>query len=462
MTPLPWLSLYPIECFAILGAFAMAVVRWLPVPARRLVGIVATVVTVVSGVTMLVIGLRWQMVPVLVGAALAVPAVATVIRQRTPREVPRWLANLGVLFLIGLVAAGPVTAWAMPVPAFPEPTGRYATGTTVLQWTDTSREETATEDPDDQRVVVAQLWYPAASDEGERAPYFGRTPQEARTVASGLAEYFGLPGFVLDQLALARTDAVLDASPARGSFPVVLFSPELGSVRGQNTAWAEELASRGYIVVGLDHLYDSAAVVLEDGTVVRTRLTTGHDAEWDPINWTVVRAADLRFTLTRLAKSRFADVLDLGRAAVTGHSMGGSAALMAARQDHRFTAVINIDGFPYDPEPGPFPQPALVLNHPPTTGENSDYLPTVDRVLTLSQTTGYRVEVPGTTPETFTDAPIWLPPVPYMVGTKSRYEGPRETTEITVLFLDHVLRGSGGDLRAELSRYGSLHTPGSG
>ena len=268
MTPLPWLSLYPIECFAILGTFAMAVVRWLPVPTRRLVGTVATVVTVVSGVTMLVIGLRWQMVPVLVGAALAVPAVATVIRQRTPREVPRWLANLGVLFLVGLVAAGPVAAWAMPVPAFPEPTGRYATGTTVLQWTDASREETATEDPDDQRVVVAQLWYPAASDEGERAPYFGRTLQEARTVASG--------------------------------------------------------------------------------------------------------------------------------------------------------------------------------------------------VLTLSQTAGYRVEVPGTTPETFTDAPLWLPPVPHMVGTKGRYEGPRETTEITALFLDHVLRGSGTDLRAELSRYGSLHTPGSG
>ena len=60
-------------------------------------------------------------------------------------------------------------------------------------------------------MVVAQLWYPAASDEGERAPYIGRTPEEAQTVASGLAEYFGLPGFVLDQLALARTDAVLDA-----------------------------------------------------------------------------------------------------------------------------------------------------------------------------------------------------------------------------------------------------------
>ena len=82
----------------------MAVVRWLPVPARRPVGIVAAVVTVVSVVMMLVLGLRWQMIPVLVAAALAVPAVANVIRQRTPRQLPRWVANLGILFLVGLVA----------------------------------------------------------------------------------------------------------------------------------------------------------------------------------------------------------------------------------------------------------------------------------------------------------------------------------------------------------------------
>jgi predicted dienelactone hydrolase len=48
---------------------------------------------------------------------------------------------------------------------------------------------------------------------------------------------------------------------------VVLFSPGLAGVRSQNTAWAQELASHGYVVVALDHPYDSAA--LADGRAPR-------------------------------------------------------------------------------------------------------------------------------------------------------------------------------------------------
>ena len=50
---------------------------------------------------------------------------------------------------------------------------------------------------------------------------------------------------------------------------MVLFSPGLAGVRSQNTAWAQELASHGYVVVALDHPYDSAAVVLADGRAPR-------------------------------------------------------------------------------------------------------------------------------------------------------------------------------------------------
>jgi hypothetical protein len=466
VNPLPWLGLYPLEVVAVGGALALAVTRWLPVPSRRPVGVAGAVSAGGAGVALLFLGLRWQLIPVLAVAALSVPSMVNAIRQRTPHRMPRWLANVGTLSLVGLVVAGLLAAWALPVPAIPKATGRYMTGTTVLQWTDDSREETATQDdPDDRRVVVAQLWYPAASNEGERAPYMGRTPEEAQTVASGLATNFGLPGFVLDGLAMARTDSVLDAEPAPGDFPVVLFSPGLGSVRGQNTAMAEELASRGYVVVGLDHPYDSAVVVLADGTVVHSNVTAVADqAEGRRIGLDLakVRAQDLRFTLTQLAKSRFADVLDLDRVAVTGFSMGGGAALMAASQDHRFAAVIDIDGFPYDPDPRPFPQPALILNHPLLPGESPDFLPKADRVLALGEAAGYRLEVPGTTHLTFTDAPMWLPPVPNVVGTRGRHEGSTVTTEVTALFLDHVLRNGGPEswLRTELSRYGSLHPAG--
>ena len=60
-------------------------------------------------------------------------------------------------------------------------------------------------------------------------------------------------------------------------------------MRTQNTAWAQELASNGYVVVAVDHPYDSAAVVLGDGTLLRSRLAaTGDEAADDEVAVTLV------------------------------------------------------------------------------------------------------------------------------------------------------------------------------
>lgn len=130
-------------------------------------------------------------------------------------------------------------------------------------------------------------------------------------------------------------------------------------MRTQNTAWAEELASHGYLVAALDHPYDSAAVVLTDGRTIRSRTASTGDRDKDTAlsaGWTAVRAADLRFVLTqldRLGRGEIADPLtgrlDTGRVAVAGHSMGGAAALQAARRDRRFDAVMDLDGYPHGP-----------------------------------------------------------------------------------------------------------------
>ncbi len=64
-----------------------------------------------------------------------------------------------------------------------------------------------------------------------------------------------------------------------GRFPVVLFSPGSGGARTQNTAWAEELASHGYLVAALDHPYDSAAVVLTDGRTIHTKTASTGDRD---------------------------------------------------------------------------------------------------------------------------------------------------------------------------------------
>ncbi|MER5867519.1 dienelactone hydrolase family protein [Kitasatospora sp. NPDC002040] len=464
----------PLEVLALLGAVALVLARWLPPAARPPVTVVAGAVLALSAVLLAATGLRWQLLPVLSGAALALPfAALPLLRRRTGRPAWRarwWLALPGSAVCAGLIATGPAAAWAFPVPVFPEPSGGLAVGTRVLQWTDPLRPETFTADPDDRRTVVVQLWYPAQQipPDAQRAQYLGRTEQEARTVSAALARGVGLPDFLFDGVPRARSRSVFDAPVADGGerFPVVLFSPGSGGVRTQNTAWAEELASHGYVVAALDHPYDSAAVVLADGRTVTTATSSSGDPDQDEklaAGWTAIRAADLGFALTRLEaldRGETADPLtgrlDSGRVAVTGHSMGGAAALQAARQDHRFAAVIDLDGFPHGPASPALDRPALALTQAVTPATDPRYLPRLTEALNSSTETGYRLTVPGAAHLTFMDGPLYLPPVPSIVGTLGRSASPRLVAAATLTFLDAVLRNEPGNLTARLSGYGSL------
>ncbi|MFJ6793745.1 alpha/beta hydrolase family protein [Streptomyces sp. NPDC091268] len=475
------LYMSPPELIALLGALALVVARWMPPAARPRVTIAAAAVLMSAALALAVVGIRWQMLPVLAGATLALPfAVAPLLRRRTGHPAWRarwWLAVPGTVACAVLIATGPLAAWAFPVPVFPEPSGRFAVGTRVEQWTDPLRPESFTADPQDRRTVVVQLWYPAQQHPAGARParYLGRTEHEARTVAEALARSVGLPDFLVDGVPRAHTHAVFDA-PATGGrerFPVVLFSPGSGGVRTQNTAWAEELASHGYVVAALDHPYDSAVVSLADGRTIPSRTTSTGDRDKDAelaVGWTAVRAADLRFVLDQLehldrgeSAGPLTGRLDTTRAAVTGHSMGGAAAVQAARQDQRFDAVIDLDGYPHGPAAPSLHQPALALTQAVTPGTDPDYLPRLTEALEGNSATSYRLTVPGAAHLTFMDGPLYLPPVPSIVGSLGRTESPHVVAATTRAFLDATLRQNPGDLAGVLSAHGdlSVYPPGS-
>jgi predicted dienelactone hydrolase len=130
-------------------------------------------------------------------------------------------------------------------------------------------------------------------------------------------------------------------APARpGRLPVVLFSPGFGAPRVLYQALAEDLASRGHLVIGLDHTGE-APVELPDGRIRLRRLPKVAD----PIAAASrTRLADLRLVLRRLDALPRGPRSDRRRIAAVGGSLGGSMAAALMRVEPAIDAGVDMDG----------------------------------------------------------------------------------------------------------------------
>ncbi|WP_228783091.1 alpha/beta hydrolase [Nocardia abscessus] len=152
--------------------------------------------------------------------------------------------------------------------------------------------------------------------------------------------------------------------------------------------------------------------------------------------------------------------LDVDRAAVAGHSLGGAAALLAAAQDNRFAAAINVDGLPRVACKGRSPVLALVSGQGTgSTDGDERYADALGRVLDTAAEPSYRLTVPGAGHLGFTDAPLYLPPIPALLGTLKREENLRIPAKASRAYLDAVLRGQGNELTNTLAELGALDQP---
>jgi hypothetical protein len=224
----------------------------------------------------------------------------------------------------------------------PEPTGSWPVGSTALWLTDTSRPDPWAAGVSVRELMVT-LWYPAATAGGPRAQYM--TPAESELLLAGA----GITGVPPDLLSTLRVSSVGDAAPAgrQGSLPLVVLSPGFTNPRSALTGLAEDLASHGYVVAGIDHTYESYATAFPDG-----RVATGLAREAPRRNRAekVVagRAADVSFVLGELTGAHpawpGAGLIDPARIAMAGHSIGGASTIAAMLADARILAGIDMDG----------------------------------------------------------------------------------------------------------------------
>ncbi len=314
--------------------------------------------------------------------------------------------------------AGDAPAGQGHTPYLPEPTGPFPVGTTSLYLKDVSR-------PDpwaagvSARELMASLWYPATPSGGRRARYM--TPAESELQLTSR----GITGVPQDALSTVRTNAVSDAAPTGGqrSLPLVGLSPGFTNSRSTLTALAEDLASHGYVVAGIDHTYESFATAFPDGRV--TTCLAREAPRRGPGFWEKVvagRAADVSFVLGQLTGAHpawpGAALIDPSRMAMAGHSAGGAAAIAAMLADSRIRAGIDMDGATHAriPDHG-LSRPFLFL------GKQSNYTPGSEGAVTTwerdwKRLTGWKrwILVAGAIHASFTDLALLADQIGIDVG----------------------------------------------
>jgi dienelactone hydrolase len=235
--------------------------------------------------------------------------------------------------------------------SLPSPTGKHKVGRMSIHLTDENRFEIySTEKKDKKRELVVWIWYPTAPVfDFKRAIYLPDKWSEADFV---YGVKMGTRAFQCHSFENAPV------AESQTTYPIIIFTQTGFSVLSYS-AIIEEIASHGYIVVGINHTYDAPVTVFSDGRVipVSPRFMEGVNSQVGSIEESLrfraavadYKTADIKFVADQLERinkrsSVLAGRLELTGLGVFGHSLGGNAALEFCRKDDRCKLAVNLDG----------------------------------------------------------------------------------------------------------------------
>ncbi len=276
------------------------------------------------------------------------------------------------------------------------PSGPLAVGTTSLFAVDRSRPGVAGA----WRGLVIRLWYPAASATDQPTTYFLDDREAQANVPTGLPVI--LPPTLFDAI---HAWSQRDVQPKRGKRPTLLLSTGLGMPLTFYSGLAQDLASHGYIIVGIEHPDGSGVVVYPDGTRPVADPTTS------PTELAHGWAKDLQFVLGWLGSSasrQGADPsaqdaiksIDRARVGALGHSLGGAAAIWASAESSAIRGAVDIDGALWGDVVTAGPTtPTMLMLFEGHFGND----PTLDEFLAHARSRVYRVDVKGSKHADFSD-----------------------------------------------------------
>ena len=239
----------------------------------------------------------------------------------------------------------------------PKPKSLYLVGTNTFTFEDHSRKEWFTEEEEDNRKIVAQVWYPAESKSDSLSPYMDNFDIKQEYIVQQL----NIPKHLIKGLKNIKTNSFYDAKIINQEFPVVIFSHGLGGTKIQNSINIEALASSGYIVIAIDHSYDAFLTIFNNGESAEFKSglplhelknqTVTEEIFWETrlpqIN---TRANDVSFIIDKFTELKIqgldiAKSCNLNKIGIFGHSFGGGTGIVVSYFDNRISACLSLDGW---------------------------------------------------------------------------------------------------------------------
>ncbi|XP_068514196.1 platelet-activating factor acetylhydrolase 2, cytoplasmic isoform X2 [Anas acuta] len=243
-----------------------------------------------------------------------------------------------------------------------------------------------------QQGLFLRLFYPCEPRAGAERPLWIPRYEYSR----GLAQFRGRsPRWAAPLLHVAFGSCRVPVSwkgpfkPRSGGYPLVIFSHGLGAFRTLYSSICTELASWGFVVAALEHRDGSASATYfctaesgQEEWIQHQRLPPGQK-EFYFRNMQVHQRANECVRALRLFQavrggrpvpnvlhpdfdlSVLEDGVDLGKAAVMGHSFGGVTAVLALVKEPSFRCAVALDAWMFPLENTLYPEvprPVLFIN----------------------------------------------------------------------------------------------------
>ena len=260
-----------------------------------------------------------------------------------------------ILFIVVFNSCATVIYKTIPLKNIAKTKGTYFVGTQNFQVVDSSRAMWFTDNIKGPRKLSVKIWYPVNNvDSFSKAPYLN----QHKIIGGAISKLFGVPEPLMDRAGGVKCNSWLNAVPARGKFPIVIYSHGHQSIKIANTSQAEEMASNGYIVIAFDHSYDAALTVIDNDNIIYTlsRLPQNDDeAASEKMIKRVksqlkIRTDDISFIIDKIElkfsnDKSFSDIADFDNIGIFGHSFGGCTAISSAYNDNRIDAALGLDAY---------------------------------------------------------------------------------------------------------------------